>query len=108
MGSEMCIRDRKISVNGVILISVKRASFPLLVLIPILFIQLTGLRKPPFVYFCLLNYFCITWFIRLVCSDNLGICFVYSDMFAFEGVVDSSFESTKLKNNNLISWKSSS
>ena len=29
-------------------------------------------------------------------------------MFALLGVVDSSLESTKLKNNNLINWKSSS
>lgn len=31
----------------------------------------------------------------------------YKEIFALLGVVDSSFESTKLKNNNLINWKSS-
>ena len=76
-------RTKKISVNGVILISVKRASFPLLVFIPIF---LCRLRQ---------------YFYRNLLS-------FYNEMFALLGVVDSSLESTKLKNNNLINWKSSS
>ena len=42
---------KKISVNGVIFISVNRASLPLFVFIDIFFTQLTVLHKPPFVFF---------------------------------------------------------